>query len=53
MPCIPVSLSETFGVGEIATVDINLDDLGTNVSDYASVLDALQAAADALSLIHI
>ena len=39
-----VSLSEAFGAGESATVDIGLNDVDTNSSDYASFVAAVNAA---------
>ena len=42
-----VALSGSFGAGEVVTVDLNLDALGTTNADYADVTAAIQAAADA------
>ena len=42
-----VSLSEPFGAGENASVDVTLGDVDTNSEDYEDYLTALQAAVDA------
>lgn len=42
-----LSLSETFGAGEAASVRIHLNDLSTNSSDYATALTAFANAATA------
>ena len=42
-----VSLSESFGAGESATVDLTLNDVDTNSSDYADFDAAVNAAVDA------
>ena len=39
-----VSLTGTYGEGEILTVDFGLTDIGTNSSDYADLLAAIEAA---------
>ncbi len=39
-----VSLSETFGAGESATVDIGLNDIDTNSTDYANFVGQVSAA---------
>ena len=39
-----ISLSGSFGEGEVVTVDLNLTDLSTNPSDYANIITAIQDA---------
>ena len=41
-----VSLSESLGAGESATVDLTLNDVDTNSADYANFVDAVDAAVD-------
>lgn len=40
-----VSLSGTFGGGEVVTVDINYSDISTNSSDHGDIVAAITAAA--------
>ena len=42
-----ISLSETFGENENASIDITFDELNTNANDYDNVVEALRAAAEA------
>ncbi len=42
-----VSLSGSFGAGEITSVDIDLSDLTSNIADHGSIIAALTAAASA------
>ena len=44
VPQFVVSLSGTYGEGEMITVDLGLMDIGTNSSDYADVIAAIEAA---------
>ena len=44
-----VSLSEAFGAGESASVDLSVNDIDTTASDYASLATAINAAVAAYS----